>query len=885
MLALLVVPNASAQRIPGLEATVPKKKLPAGQFEVRHPRAHSYLFPDGDPTKEDAPRVVALAGGGEVWFGDYYLTAQNILLFTDAADSSTGPAPSPTFPHGVAPPTTGDGLPAGFGAGGGLLPVSTKLGALRELYAEGNVYITQGENKIIQADRAYFHLIEDRSLLIGGEIRTNLASVDLNTISDEKSEERDARAAAARDRGEIPVPIVIRAAEIRGVSRGLYEADNAQLTTSTFGKPGYHVAMDRLTYEERALELGGRVTGLNNRLVLGDVPLITLPYLTIRTGVESPFPLIGAGIGASSRFGAFIETRWGSVFEDAGNEFNQKLGIEDGSFQGLWFADINLYSKRGLGLGAGLEYETKDKYGDRYFGRTDFFAINDISGDDETSRQDNSGLRGQLRTQNRVFLPDAWQLDTELNLVSDRTFLREFREQQFRREKEPETYVYLNKLDEDTAVTALARVRINDWQTQTSYLPQATYDVVSRPIAEFPRFADVVRQPEPVRAYWTHRSEAGFVNRQVGDFGDRAEGSAFRVDDVERLNMPFEAGIVGVDPYVEGRFTLWGGDGLRDGGGAFRAATTVGFNASTQFWKTDPDVESETWNIHGIRHIVIPNLRYRWTFLSTEHANDLVPYDRVEQFDELHALVPGILSRYETKRNTRKGPETVSFLEFDIQQPFVFDNARDDDFETVSPLFMELRYRPDLERYLLRNSRFRVSTNVGWETGGIDSFRTEFTTEPGPDFFARVAYSYARRGRVSPTLLFEGFAPRPLKNQALNALTLEFGWQATRLWEFVVLQQFEVGGNGGGGASRLAVRRRTADWMFELGFGGSAAGLGSGLGLTVSPIAFFQRPERDRFRNALSDGYDLTPTFDERPFSYGPALEPPEGYRPRVEDR
>lgn len=874
--------DARAQKVTGLEATVPKPPPAPRQFKLVHPRANSWVYLDdtGDP---DAPQVVAVAGGAEVWFQDYYLTAQNILLFLDAdADASTPAEPEATFPRGVEPPRDEDGIPTGFGSGSTLLPVATSMGSLRELYAEGDVYITQGRSKVIQADRVYFHLIEDRSLLIGGEIRTDLSSVNLNDLGgDGETADRDARASEG---AEVPVPIVIRAAEIRGVSRGLYEADNAHFTTSTFGKPGYHVAMDRLTYEERALELGGRVTGLNNRLVLGDVPLISVPYLTIRTGVESPFPLIGLGAGASSRYGAFLETRWGSVFEEAGNQFNQKLGLEDATFKGLWFADINLYSKRGLGLGAGVEYETKDKAGERYFGRTEFFVINDLSGDDETSREDNAGLRGQLRTENRVFLPDSWQLDTELNLVSDRTFLREFREDSFDEEKEPETYVYLKKIDHDTAVTGLARFRLNDWQTQTQYLPQATYDVVSRPIFELPRFGEALGQPEPVRGYWTHRSEAALVDRRVGDFGERAEGTAFRVDDVERINMPFEAGIVGIDPYLEGRFTLWAGDGDRDGGGAFRTAMTVGFNASTQFWKTDPDVESEAWNIHGIRHIVIPNLRYRWTFLSTEHSEDLVPYDRVEQYDELHALVPGVLSRYQTKRDTRKGPETVDFLTFDVQQPFIFDNARDDDYETVSPLFFEARYRPDLERYLLRNSVFRTSMNVGWEDAGLDSFRTEFRTEPGPDFFARIAYSYARRGRVSPTLLFDGFAPKKLRDDPLNALTFEIAWQATRRWEFVALQQFEVSGEGGG-ESRLILRRRTADWMFELGFGAAAAGLGTGFGITVSPIAFFERQERERFKTALSDGYDLTPVFDDRPFSYGPALEAPESYRPDPTDR
>ena len=345
------------------------------------------------------------------------------------------------------------------------------------------------------------------------------------------------------------------------------------------------------------------------------------------------------------------------------------------------------------------------------------------------------GWRGRIKSLNRSFveiLDDAWQLDTEFNYVSDRNFIREFFEDELDEEKIPETLAYLKKLFGDSAVTALARFRLNSWQTQTQYLPQVTYDIISRPVIEFDGFTELLDQDEPVRGYWTHRTEAALVDRQTGDSGNDIEGNALRFDDIERFHVPFDVGNVTVDPYVEGRLTTWTGDGLRDGDSAVRLGLTVGFNASTQFWKVDPDVESEFWNIHGIRHIVIPSLRYRFTFVSNEHADDLVPYDRVERFDRLHALVPGIDNRYETKRMTRRGPETVEFLRYDVQQPIVIHNERDRDQHTLGPLRVEARYRPDLDRYFLRRSTFRTLLDYNWNEGDLDSFRTEFRTEPAP---------------------------------------------------------------------------------------------------------------------------------------------------------
>ena len=82
----------------------------------------------------------------------------------------------------------------------------------------------------------------------------------------------------------------------------------------------------------------------------------------------------------------------------------------------------------------------------------------------------------------------------------------------------------------------------------------------------------------------------------------------------------------------------------------------------------------------------------------------------------------------------------------------------------------------------------------------------------------------------------------------------------------MVLEQIDFS-DSSGGETRILLRRNTADWMWELGIG---TGGGGGGGLTVTPIAFFERGERDRFKSALSDDYDLTPIFDEPLYSEGP---------------
>src|SRR5690606_15749921 len=147
---------------------------------------------------------------------------------------------------------------------------------------------------------------------------------------------------------------------------------------------------------------------------------------------------------------------------------------------------------------------------------------------------------------------------------------------------------------------------------------------------------------------------------------------------------------------------------------------------------------------------------------------------------------------------------------------------------------VEGRWRPDLDVYLLRHSSLSSSLDYNWNDAALDKFKLEFRTEPGPDFYSRVAYSWSQRGRVSPTLALDGFpSSKERKDEPLSSLTLEFGYQATRRWEFVVLKQFDFAAGSAGGENVFIVRRSTHDWMFEFGIGTSGAG--PGLGFTVSP--------------------------------------------------
>src|SRR5690606_2503453 len=131
----------------GKEAKSEKLDEPKLPFRLDHRGARSFTFFDGDPSRGDAPYVIAIAGGAEVWFGDYYLTARNVLIWTDGPVVNSGATetavPFPYAPYDPVAVGSGIEVPAMQQIGGvSLLPGAASadaLGVLREIYAEGDV--------------------------------------------------------------------------------------------------------------------------------------------------------------------------------------------------------------------------------------------------------------------------------------------------------------------------------------------------------------------------------------------------------------------------------------------------------------------------------------------------------------------------------------------------------------------------------------------------------------------------------------------------------------------------------------------------------------------------------------------------------------------------
>ena len=122
------------------------------------------------------------------------------------------------------------------------------------------------------------------------------------------------------------------------------------------------------------------------------------------------------------------------------------------------------FGKRGPAGGAEIEY-TKDTYYGRILGYIIRDHGEDNLGRDPTRRNIEPGkeIRGRFSLRHRQFLPDKWQLTTELNYSSDENFIESFYRGEFNVYR-PQTYIHLKQIKDNRALSILGKWRINDFE-------------------------------------------------------------------------------------------------------------------------------------------------------------------------------------------------------------------------------------------------------------------------------------------------------------------------------------------------------------------------------------------------------------------------------------
>ena len=285
-----------------------------------------------------------------------------------------------------------------------------------------------------------------------------------------------------------------------------------------------------------------------------------------------------------------------------------------------WDLNLDYLSQRGFGYGTNIEYDRDSFFGipGPTSGRADLWAIND-SGHDNlgADRRDivpEQTFRGRVFWNHRQKFADGlledWTAQVEVGWISDRTFLEEYYENEWDNNKDQLTGVRLKRLFDNQSFSIEANGRINDFFTQTQWLPRLDHNWLGQPLLDdkltwyehsSAAYANIGIAAIPTNPQL--KSEWSLLPWEHDSAGNPISGQGERLITRQELDLPLDLAPFKVVPYALGELGHWGED--INGNDINRASFQGGVRASIPFWAVDPNVHDALFNLNGLAHKVM----------------------------------------------------------------------------------------------------------------------------------------------------------------------------------------------------------------------------------------------------------------------------------------
>lgn len=562
--------------------------------------------------------------------------------------------------------------------------------AVTGVYLEGDVTVDAGEHKM-QAARLYFDVTTNRAVMLDA----TLSTVDEKAVP--------------------PIPLYMRAEEIRMLSRTEFAAHKATFSTSEFYTPHYHIgASDIYLQNQTPRDEDRNIAGAPNFAfkakgatidILG-VPVFYWPYLAGDTS-NGAIPLRRIRIGDSKTYGLSLETTW-DIFALAGQVAPKNLS-----------ADLHLdyFSKRGPAGGVDATWKADD-----YQGFMKSYIMEDNGKDrlgtqrEDINPQDND--RGRFILRHQQDLGDGLTIQIEGAYISDPNFLQQFYAGEFDTDKEQETSFYIKKQGEKDAISLLGKFNLLDFTTISDQIDDQ-FTTEKRPEAKYWRIGDSFND------VFTYYSESGVANLHTSmtdytpdqlalmpnflglpaavvppnqTFRDYykqhgwTDSNVLRGDTRQEIDMPLQLGDAKIVPYATGRVTAWdaafpdkNNDGTDRNGDTTRLWGAGGIRSSMQFWKVYDDANSVFFNVHRLRHVIEPTFNI-FASGADQDRRDLQPFDRdVEGINRASGMQLALNQRWQTKRGGEGHWRNVDWLVLNVAYNQYWNKDKADDPGLVNP--------------------------------------------------------------------------------------------------------------------------------------------------------------------------------------------------------
>jgi lipopolysaccharide assembly outer membrane protein LptD (OstA) len=483
-------------------------------------------------------------------------------------------------------------------------------------------------------------------------------------------------------------PVLMSVERVERVSTNIYHLSGATFTTCGKDHPHY-----RLRAKEAYLVDEEYLTAKGVTVYLGSVPVFYWPYWRHKLQKS----IFSYEFGYGSEWGVY-------ALINATVPLTQHI---DSS------TDLNLYSKRGVGVGQAFSWEYPEAVGqfaafylkdeDPYAKFSETSDVGSEIGDD----------RYRLKFEHLQRFTDQFYLNTKFNYSSDPALIEEFFKDEYRSYAQPENYASLAYGNSYLGTEALANQRLNDFYDNTDRW-EYSLDVYRTKIPRTP-------------FYFQSENSIAALDRVVSviDTTGAAAYDAVRLDSANTVYMPQRYGFLSLVPRAGYRATYYsdtatGGDGMRN-------IPSAGVQASVQASKILSD--RERWYGKGLRHKIEPYVDYIYQNSSIA-TNELYQFDDIDYLQDENKVKLGLRNVLQTKRNNKLS----RFIDLDLYTYYLIeDHGSGNDFDS---LYVDVR-APLTKRWLVD----AVGT-WDWNGGSVPFFDTRLSYSRDDDLTIRLEHLY-----------------------------------------------------------------------------------------------------------------------------------------------
>ena len=350
-------------------------------------------------------------------------------------------------------------------------------------------------------------------------------------------------------------------------------AEDVWMTTCPDDDPHYRILMDDLQIRN-----GEVVSGSGARLQIGRMKTpVMVPFLW---GGSKPVPWrLDFDSGRHAETGSYL---------NIGQQFQVSRELSLGP-------RIMPTDKQGVGFGADAYYDyMKNPASPLYRTKGEMHGLQTTRG------------RGYYEWYHRYEYDNDLVLRMQAEQWSDETFYKDFFYDQYRHRGAPRTFANVTLRREDFIATGTARVHSHGWTPETERLPEGTFHLLERPLAD--------------------RLHASFDT--IDGYNDRNQTDDHGMRSVNIARLTYEADLspaLSLTPFYEIEGAWYEHERL-DGDSASRVSHLAGATLQTRFNKTYGG-----WlGFSGFKHVVVPSLTYSYRPSTSLEMDDTPFFDALD---------------------------------------------------------------------------------------------------------------------------------------------------------------------------------------------------------------------------------------------------------------